>query len=310
MNNLPPKLQDKLKQRELSNSLRTLSGTSDLIDFSSNDYLGFSRSSDINERALAILNNEGNLKNGATGSRLLTGNHELYTRAEQRIAHFHSSDTALIFNSGYDANLGLLGSIGLRGDVLLYDELCHASIRDGLQLGKANSYKFKHNDLNDLRAVTARVLNDQKNDGQVYVVTESVFSMDGDSPNLNELCQWCEEKEYRLIVDEAHAVGVAGPKGAGLMDTWGLTDKVFARIVTFGKALGVHGAAVLCGHELREFLINFARSFIYTTGLPPHSVAAVIAAYEKLEKDVSGINKLHRNIELLRLCVENSKLKV
>ena len=150
MNQLPKKLLKKLTDREDSNSLRALGGTNGLVDFSSNDYLGYSTSEVIFDRASEILSHYKSKNNGASGSRLLSGNCLLYTESECAVAEFHESEAALIFNSGYDANIGFFSSVPQRGDIIIYDELIHASIRDGITMSKAKGYKFKHNDLEDL----------------------------------------------------------------------------------------------------------------------------------------------------------------
>ncbi len=294
----PKKLQRKLQDRIASNAIRKLSDTCDLIDFLSNDYLGYSKNISISQRAIAILKEYKILSNGATGSRLLSGNHTLYDVAERAIARFHESETALTFNSGYDANLGFFQSVPQRGDIIIYDEFIHASIRDGISMSHAKSYKFKHNDLEDLK----RIVSTHANTTDLYVVTESVFSMDGDTPYLIAIRDICTSYNARLIVDEAHAVGVLGNNGQGMIQHLGIKDDVFARVVTFGKAMGAHGAAILGSEELRLYLINFARSFIYTTGLPPHSVAVIIASYEQLIDDQnnknSAIAQLRQNIRI------------
>lgn len=306
MNQLPKKLQKKLEDRASNNALRSLVNDSNLVDFSSNDYLGFSTSEIIFDRALAILKEHKLEKNGATGSRLLSGNHPLYALTEATIANFHNCEEALIFTSGYDANLGFLSSIPQRGDVIFYDELCHASIRDGIQLSAAKPYKYKHDDLNDLIAMAERMHPD---DGEVYVVTESVFSMDGDTPDLVEMAKFCSSKGYYLVVDEAHGMGVFGESGAGRIQELGLEEAVFARIVTFGKAMGCHGAAVLGAKKLKEYLLNFARSFIYTTGLSPHAVATIWAAYAYISRENDYVQSLNRNIGILQLNIQKFELK-
>ncbi|MFZ4679504.1 MAG: aminotransferase class I/II-fold pyridoxal phosphate-dependent enzyme, partial [Flavobacterium sp.] len=229
--------------------------------------------------------------NGATGSRLLSGNHELYQETEQFIAEFHRAESALIFNSGYDANIGFFSAVPQRNDIILYDELCHASIRDGIQMSNAKAYKFQHNDLEELEKLITKF-----QPTTVYIVTESVFSMDGDSPNLEELTKVSEKYNAYLVIDEAHALGVFGEQGEGLLQSLGLQDKVFARIVTFGKGLGCHGAAVLGSHKLKSYLVNFARSFVYTTGLSPHSVATILQSYKQLKKEKEALEKLKSNI--------------
>ncbi len=292
------KLQRKLQTRVQNNALRELSRQNNLIDFSSNDYLGFSSSKKIFKQTHKSLEEKGIHQNGATGSRLLSGNHSLYPVTEKILADFHQAESALIFNSGYDANLGFFSSVPVRGDIIFYDELIHASIRDGIQMSHAKSYKFGHNDLNDLQKRMKQVLPDrtrQTEPVEVYVVTESVFSMDGDSPELKDFINFCNQHNCFLVVDEAHAVGVFGEHGKGLLQQLELEDQVFARINTFGKALGCHGAVILGSQVLNNYLINFARSFIYTTGLPPHSLATIQSVYQELQC-TSEIEKLKENI--------------
>ncbi len=295
MTHFPERLQRKLDQRKATNSLRELGVQNELIDFSTNDYLGFSKSEIIFKEAHQYLLDHG-FENGATGSRLLTGNHKLYDTCEALLCEFHDSESALIFNSGYDANLGLFGAIPQRGDVILYDELIHASIRDGITMSQAKSYKFKHNDLVDLDKMIDRVSNGNHD---IYVVTESIFSMDGDTPNLVALASLCKDYNAYLIVDEAHALGVFGKNGCGLVQSLELEHDIFARIVTFGKGLGCHGAAVLGSTLLKQYLVNFCRSFIYTTGLPPHSLATIHTAYNLLIGS-EAISKVHKNISFFK----------
>jgi len=306
VNQLPKKLQKKLDNRASNNSLRSLGNRSNLVDFSSNDYLGFSTSEFIFKKAYSILKEHHLQVNGATGSRLLSGNHKLYALTESMIASFHNCEEALIFNSGYDANLGFFSSVPQRNDLIFYDELCHASIRDGIQLSAAKSYKYSHNNLNELLALAQRM---QPNEGEIYVVTESVFSMDGDTPDLIAMTQLCVTRGYYLVVDEAHAVGVFGEKGSGWVQELGLEQDVFARIVTFGKALGCHGAAILGSQALKIYLVNFARSLIYTTGLPPHTLATLCAAYTHISEENRVTEKLHRNISILRLYIKENHLE-
>lgn len=313
MNSLPKKLRKKLDDRRENNSLRSLGNISELVDFSSNDYLGFSASEEIYKRALEILKEYKIEKNGATGSRLLSGNNQLYQDTETLIADFHKAETALIFNSGYDANLGFFGSVPQRGDVIFYDELIHASVRDGVMMSKAKGFKFKHNDLDDLKSRCRNEKESNSESTEIYIVTESIFSMDGDSPDLKGLSDFCSKNNCHLIVDEAHAIGVMG-QGRGMIQELGLENQVFARIITFGKALGCHGAAVLGSEDLKTFLTNFARSFIYTTALAPHSIATIRAAYEVLksnegEDDDNVSKRLNRNIAMLRFYIKVSEME-
>jgi 8-amino-7-oxononanoate synthase len=298
MKNFSKSLSQKLQQRAQNNALRKLPVFNNLIDFASNDYLGFARSEEIfNQTHHYLLENDIKI-NGATGSRLISGNHNLYQIAEDFIANFHQSETALIFNSGYDANVGFFSSVPQRNDVILYDELCHASIRDGIQMSNAKSYKFPHNDFEQLEKLISKQLATRNPQLETfYIVTESVFSMDGDSPNLEELAILCEKYNCHLVVDEAHALGVSGDFGQGLVQSQGLQNKVFATIMTFGKGLGCHGAAILGSQELKNYLVNFARSFIYTTGLSPHSVATILIAYQHLESEKETIQDLKNNIQ-------------
>ncbi|WP_109097170.1 pyridoxal phosphate-dependent aminotransferase family protein [Aquimarina sp. AU58] len=302
----PEKLHKKFKNREKSNALRKLSEQKILIDFSSNDYLGFTSSKTIFDGAHQLLIKKTIQKNGATGSRLLSGNHKLYVEAEKMLADFHNSEEALIFNSGYDANVGFFSSVPQRGDIIFYDELIHASIRDGMQMSNAKSYKFKHNDIEDLKFQIERNQK-ERSDQEIYIVTESVFSMDGDCPDLKSLIAFCQKYNYHLIVDEAHATGVFGDYGVGLLQKLEVENQVFARINTFGKALGCHGAVVLGSKDLKTYLVNFCRSFIYTTGLPPHSIATIQMAYEELQR-TPEIEKLIENITFFTQELESKHL--
>jgi 8-amino-7-oxononanoate synthase len=291
----PEKLSEKLENRKQNNALRKLPPPNNLIDFASNDYIGFSKNEVIFEKTHQYLIENNSIQNGATGSRLLSGNHPIYQEAEDFISQFHQAETALIFNSGYDANVGFFSSVPQKGDLILYDELCHASIRDGIQLSNAKAYRFQHNDFEDLEKRLRQAQSDNSIT-EVYIVTESVFSMDGDCPNLEELVAVCEKHGCYLVVDEAHSLGVFGNNGEGLVQLFSLQNNIFARILTFGKGLGCHGAAIVGSQKLKEYLVNFARSFIYTTGLSPHSVATILIAYNHLETEKQSIERLRENI--------------
>lgn len=294
----PLKLDKSLDKRKEQATFRALGSNPALIDFSSNDYLGFANCSEIFNSTHQLLKENDLLKNGASGSRLLSGNHMMYAHAENYISRFHEADTALIFNSGYAANMGFFSSIPQRGDVILYDELVHSSIRDGIKMSNAKAFKFSHNDLEDLQLKIQRHKNVNSLQ-EIYIVTESVFSMDGDMPDLITMAGLGEELNCFLVVDEAHALGVFGNKGEGVVQQLGIEEKVFARIMTFGKGLGCHGAAILGSDALRNYLINFASSFIYTTALPPHPVAGILTAYKALE-NTSQIKTLQQNIKIFK----------
>lgn len=264
--------------RSRAGSLRTLSLNRGLTDFFSNDYLGFSANLEIEKRARNFPKDE-RFTNGSTGSRLISGNTEAHEDLEADLALHFRAETALLFNSGYDANIGLLSSVLQRNDCVFFDRLSHASIRDGISLSQARSFGFDHNDLRDLER---KVQRGRSPEGYNYVVVEAVYSMDGDEAPLKELSSFCRKNGLYLIVDEAHSTGVFGPDGAGMAVSLELQDEIFARVHTFGKALGSHGAAVLGSASLRNYLINFARSFIYTTAMPVSEVLRIKAALVEL----------------------------
>jgi 8-amino-7-oxononanoate synthase len=259
-------LQRKLQERKDNQSLRSLRLDKPPVDFCSNDYLGI-----VTNHRLQTSDNR--LNPGSTGSRLLSGNYPLIEQAETELAAFHQAEAALLFNSGYDANTGLLSCVPQKGDTVLYDYLCHASIRDGIRLSFANSFSFAHNDPGDLEKKMAHAA------GNIFIVTESVFSMDGDLCPLSELVAIANKHKAHLIIDEAHATGVIGQKGEGLVQSLQLQQQVFARVHTFGKACGCHGAVVLGSQSLKEYLVNFSRSFVYTTSLPEQAVEAIRVSY-------------------------------
>lgn len=287
---LPENLRLKIENCKENNSFQKLPVFNNLVDFSSDDYIGFSKSEVIFRNVHAYLLENEIIQNGATGSRLISGNHSVYQITESFIAQFHDVEAALIFNSAYDANIGFFSAVPQENDVVLYDELCHASLKDGIELSSAQSYKFIHNDFEDLEQFILRFPNTN-----IYIVVESVFSLDGDTPNIEELIGLSEKYNCHLIVDESHALGVFGEKGEGLIQSLQLHNKVFARIMTFGKGLGCYGAAILGSNELKEYLVNFARSFVYSTGLSPHAVATILTAYQQLEI-TEALEQLRENI--------------
>ncbi|MFD2787086.1 aminotransferase class I/II-fold pyridoxal phosphate-dependent enzyme [Hymenobacter rubripertinctus] len=243
-----------------------------LVDFSSNDYLGLSR----HPRVQAAVAEAAQLPAGSTGSRLLTGNSGATEALETHLAQFHGTEAALLFNSGYTANLGFFGAVPRRGDTILYDEASHASVKEGIRASFATAWSFRHNDLADLERRLVRAT------GAVFVAVEALYSMDGDPAPLPELATFCRGRGLHLVVDEAHSNGVYGPRGEGLVAALGLQNDVFATILTFGKALGSQGAAVAGPALLRDYLLNFSRPFIYTTALPPATIAGLTAAYQLL----------------------------
>lgn len=284
-----PKYIQLLNQRIEKGSERSLlSFDAGMIDFWSNDYLGLGRNV-----------TEVSLKSGS-GSRLISGNSKRIEAVESFLANHFGTESALVFNSGYDANLGFFSSVPQKGNTIIYDELIHASVRDGIRLSFAKAFSFEHNNLLSLEK---RLKNAE---GTIFVAVESLYSMDGDLAPLKEISTLCEQHGAFLVVDEAHAGGVLGKNGTGLSDELGITDNVFARLITFGKGFGAHGAVILCDEKLRQFLINFARSFIYTTALPE-------AFYAHIQMQVQNAGnselrtQLQQNISFFRSLIPQSK---
>tara|TARA_R110000765_G_scaffold175859_3_gene280786 strand:- start:2340 stop:3497 length:1158 start_codon:yes stop_codon:yes gene_type:complete len=310
MNQLPLKLLNNLANRKKEETFRQLNSINGLIDFLSNDYLGFATNETLFSKTFQLLLNESVASNGSGGSRLLSGNHKLYTILEPLLATFYKVNSALVFNSGYDANMGLFSALPQRGDLIFYDEFVHASIREGIRMSNAKSYSFSHNDLHSLKEKVD--LNSARNENDelvIYVVTESVFSMDGDTPDLKAFSEYTKANGYNLIVDEAHAVGVLGKNGEGLIPALGLENDVFARTVTFGKGFGCHGAAILGSEDLKDYLVNFAKPFIYTTALTPHTLATIITAHTFFkELGEEPKLKLKENIEFFKKQISSQKI--
>lgn len=281
----------KLTERQQAGNYRQLKPESGLIDFCSNDYLGFARSAELRKLIEQELAANPATLNGSAGSRLLAGNTDYAEQLEAEIALLHGFEAGLIYNSGYDANLGLFSSLPQKGDTIITDELVHASIIDGCRLSHAERFRFKHNDLHSLEEKLQRAK------GNVYIAVESIYSMDGDTAPLAAMALLTEKYGAHLIVDEAHATGVFG---YGLVHRFKLQDKVFAQVVTFGKALGCHGAIVLGNNLLRNYLVNFSRPFIYTTAAPFHQLASVKMAYQLLQHNDNAHRSLHQNISYFK----------
>lgn len=285
-------LTNRLNKIRATGNYRSLSGSVEGIDFWSNDYLGLAQAQLARPQVHAEGTKEqgrgqGNqwplrdvLQAGATGSRSISGDADDYHAIEHMIASYHGFPAALVFNSGYSANLGLLSAVLKRNDVILYDELIHASCRDGIRLGLAKAFRFEHNDLENS---LIRHLNKVIGEGQLFVLTEARFSMDGDLAPLTEIARLCSEYGAHLMVDEAHSGGLEGTGGTGLVAQLGLQDQVFASIITYGKAFGAHGAAILGSKSLKRYLVNTCRPFIYTTGPAPGQWKAIATAYARLE---------------------------
>ncbi len=268
-------LRQRLAARKEENAFRSLQLNEHLIDFCSNDYLGLAKTP--SQPTIALPSPK---VWGATGSRLISGQSKVADEVENYLAKFHEAEAALIFTSGYQANLGLLSCLTTRHDTIIYDQLIHASLREGIQLAPAKAFNFRHNDLTDLSEKLQRAK------GRKLVVVESIYSMDGDAAPLAEMVDICKSHGAELLVDEAHATGVFGTSGEGLVQTLGLQDQVWTRIHTFGKAIGAHGAVVVGTTVLRDYLINFSRSFIYTTALPDSLLARIHWAYTEMAQGI------------------------
>ena len=294
-----------LKLRQNEGLLRSLQSDSNGIDFSSNDYLGLAFSNKLAQHLKLFVQNfvskySEQIPLGATGSRLISGNHPFHERFELACAQFHKAESALLFGSGFEANLGLLSAIGLENHVILCDKLLHASLIDGLKLSKAEKRIFKHNNLEDLE----KILQQYPLQTPKWVVVESVYSMDGDQAPLQELVKLKEKYHFELIVDEAHAGGIYGPNGEGLCVALNLQNDIYARVVTFGKAWGYSGAAVIGNQTLKDFLINFARPFIYSTAPNPQHALELLGILDFLPNCQSEREQLQ---EIISFFVQQQK---
>jgi 8-amino-7-oxononanoate synthase len=298
--NLDHFLLNRLESLKKENKLRSLPESKTGIDFTSNDYLGLARSKDL-FRLIQQKNESENLSfNGATGSRLLSGNSKFIEKTEHKLAGIFNAEASLIFNSGYSANQAILSSIPQRGDTILYDELAHACIKDGARLSLAQRFSFKHNDVNDLESKL------KKSKGKKFVAVESIYSMDGDQCPLNDLVSLAKKYDASIILDEAHSTGIIGQSGSGLAVFLGLEKEIAVRIYTFGKAMGVHGACVAGSKTLIQYLINFARTFIYTTALPLHSIASIDSSFDYLNDNIVLQEKLKIKVQLFKDMLKNT----
>ena len=284
------RLQQKLIKRKNQSNLRTLSISHEGIDFFSNDYLGLARSQALAARIQEQFSRLKPISNGSTGSRLLSGNTQYAMELESELAIRYKAGKVLLFNSGYTANLALISTIPQKGDTIIYDQLSHACIKEAARLSLAGYFSFHHNDPDDLikKLIKAK--------GTKFVVVESLYSMDGNFSPIDQLIDICNQYKAHLIVDEAHTSGWIGQGGGGLVVDRDMEQQVLARVHTFGKALGVHGACVAGPSWLIDYLINFARPFIYTTALPMHSLVAIKCAHEHIDQHLELAEKLVSNI--------------
>jgi len=300
------KLKARLDYRINQGNLRSLKIIDEkLIDFASNDYLGFAKNEKLKNQIIDRYKNGGE-SNGSTGSRLLTGNSIQIEALEKKLADIFSTENSLLFGSGYMANMAFFSAVPQKNDIILYDELCHASIKDGCRLSLAKKVSFKHNDLEHLEA---KLENTNKN-VNVFVAIESVYSMDGDFAPLSEIVRLCNRFSAKIVVDEAHSTGVWGEQGEGIVKIQGFEKQVYARIMTFGKALGIHGACICGSNILKDYLINFSRPFIYTTAPGPFEVTAISVAFDFLSENKTLQSKLKNNVSFFKDQLKLSKNEI
>jgi 8-amino-7-oxononanoate synthase len=276
-----------LKNKSLYRKLKSVAGEQgpvltvdgrEVLNFSSNNYLGLANHPALCAAAKEAIDRYGC---GSGASRLISGNMALHEELENRLAAFKGSEAALVFNSGFQANTGILSTLAGEGDVIFSDALNHASIIDGSRLSRAKTIVYAHCDLDQLGAGLKRAHHCRRK----LIVTESIFSMDGDKAPLTGIVDLAERHGAVVMVDEAHATGLFGANGAGVVAELGLSDRMLVQMGTLGKALGGFGAYVAGSRALRELLINRCRSFIFTTSLPPAVMAMAIAAIDLVKRE-------------------------
>jgi 8-amino-7-oxononanoate synthase len=274
------------------------------IDLTSNDYLGLARDPRLKNAVIESLNS--GERAGSTGSRLLSGNSLAWEELEDEFAQYVRSEAALFFSSGYAANTGLLGSLLRPDDIVFSDSANHASIIDGIRLSKAQKIIFPHLDL----AFLEDRLRHSPAGGERFIVVESVFSMEGDLAPLHQLAALGERYGAEIIIDEAHATGVLGAMGRGLVSGTGLSGRILASVHTCGKALGSAGAFVACSETLKQTLVNRARPFIFSTALPPYFAAQVRAALEIVREADHLRKRLHSVVDAFRKRLKTLELNI
>lgn len=273
-------------------------------DFSSNDYLGLSSHPRLIEAAKEALDRFGA---GSSASRLLSGDLELHHQLEEEIASFKNKESALALNSGYQANIGILSALYDRDDAIFSDRLNHASIVDGAILSRAKIFRFHHNDPDRLESL---LKSERRKFKKALIVTETIFSMDGDRASLKELTDLKDKYDCEMMVDEAHATGIYGRNGAGLVEEEDLTDRIELIMGTFSKALGGFGAYLAASKKIVEYLINTCRSFIYSTALPPATIASNLAAIKLVKEEEYRRHELRKLSEYFREELKNIAFEV
>ncbi len=282
---------EELKQQKL---YRALASSPDRLDFSSNDYLGLTQNREIRKKTIEAVRRYGT---GSGASRLISGNLKIHEDLEKKLAQFKHEDSALVFSSGYLANLGAVTSLVDERDVVVLDRLNHASLVDAARLSKAKLWVYPHKDVDALRDLLIRA----KTFRRRLVVTDAYFSMDGDVAPLDRLADICKETDSILMIDEAHSTGVFGKTGRGLTEHFGLEGKIPVVMGTLSKALASSGGFIAGGHVLKESLVNRARGFIFTTAPAPAASGAALASLEWIEKHPQAITAFWRLIERARV---------
>lgn len=272
------------------------------INFSSNNYLNLSNESSIIKRSRDALEKYGT---GSQASRLITGTFPIHEELESKLASFKGSESALVFGSGFLTNVGVVSALASRSDTIYADRLCHASIMDGIVLSRAKLKRFNHNDTSNLEDQ----IKSDKSAGKKIIITESVFSMDGDVAPLKEICYIAKRYNALMIVDEAHSTGIFGSLGSGLVSELNLKDSVNITMGTFSKAFGSYGGYVACSREMKNYLINKARSFVYTTSLPPAVIGSVLGTLDYLKENHDVGKSLLKNSQIFRELLQDSGLK-
>lgn len=283
--------QQSLDRRKEEGTFRNLKAKSEGIDFYSNDYLGLAGNKDLQDILLQKVIADPLLLSGSTGSRLISGNSNTVSMTERFIAEKHQFPAALLFPSGYNANLALFSTLPGRHDTIIVDEQIHRSVHDACRMSNARKVKFRHNDPEHLEYVL------QRQNGSCYITIESLYSMEGDFAPLLEIVELANRYNAGLLVDEAHSFGVFG---YGLIEKYELQDHVLAAVMTYGKALGAHGAAIVCNEIIKSYLVNFASPFIYTTSAQDFQWISIKTGYKFLEKSPDLAEKLQKNIEIFR----------
>lgn len=281
--------QEALDKRKADQTLRILKPRFEGADFYSNDYLGLARNEELRNLLLKQINENPHLLSGSTGSRLISGNSTEVIQTEGFISKEHQNESALLFSSGYNANLALFSTLPNRHDTIIVDEKIHRSVHDACKMSHARKLKFKHNDVGDLEKILKR------QNGNCYIAIESLYSMDGDFAPIQKIVEITKKYNAFLIVDEAHSFGVFG---YGLVEKYQLQTMVLATVITYGKALGSHGAAILCDEIIKSYLVNFASPFIYTTAAQDVQWRSIKTGYEFLKINSNLSSSLQQNIKV------------